>query len=64
MFCLLIGLCHQNVNKTSGDEFPPPTPEDLQGFWDMVMLQVVNIDTMFQEVDAMRQNNWKVNHSQ
>lgn len=39
---------------------PPPTPEDLQGFWEMVMLQVDNVDALFADLDTIRADNWQV----
>jgi len=32
--------------------------EDLQGFWEMVKLQVDDVYDMFIEIDMMRQNGW------
>lgn len=42
---------------------PPPTPADLQGFWEMVYLQVENVDALFAELETMRTNGWKVMRS-
>lgn len=50
-------MCHKNINQIEGEPFPT-TPEDLQGFWDMVMLQVTQIDQLFAELDNLRSNNW------
>jgi hypothetical protein len=33
---------------------------DLQGFWDMMMLQVENIDAAFDDLRQCRENGWKV----
>ncbi|KAJ8963089.1 hypothetical protein NQ318_018553 [Aromia moschata] len=57
------GLCTNNINQASssisvGEAFPT-TNEDLQGFWDMVMLQVDQVDALFKEIDCLRSNNWK-----
>lgn len=49
-----------SLNQTAGD-MPPPTPADLQGFWEMVLLQVDNVDSLYAELDKIRKNNWKVN---
>lgn len=54
-----IGLCNDNINQTKGD-MPPPTPADLQGFWEMVLLQVDNVDSLYADIDKMRANGWKV----
>ncbi|KAB0803276.1 hypothetical protein PPYR_00246 [Photinus pyralis] len=52
------GLCTNNLTQKSGEAFPT-TNEDLQGFWDMVLLQVEQIDQLFSEIDVIRLNNWK-----
>lgn len=52
------GLCTNNINRTAGEAYPT-TNEDLQGFWDMVMLQVDQVDAIFKEIDVLRNNNWK-----
>lgn len=52
------GLCTNNLTQKSGEAFPT-TNEDLQGFWDMVMLQVAQVDQLFKEIDVLRSNNWK-----
>lgn len=39
---------------------PPPTPADLQGFWEMVYLQVENVDALFADLEKLRANGWKV----
>lgn len=41
-------------------DMPPPTVADLQGFWEMVFLQVENIDSLFAELEKIRSNGWKV----
>ena len=33
--------------------------EDLQGFWDMIKIQVDNVEEMFTELELIRQNGWK-----
>ncbi|KAH8234325.1 hypothetical protein KR038_007689 [Drosophila bunnanda] len=52
------GLCHNNVNRSPEDEFPT-TADDLQGFWDMVYLQVVHLDSIFADIEQLKANNWK-----
>ncbi|XP_072394700.1 uncharacterized protein vlc isoform X2 [Diabrotica undecimpunctata] len=52
------GLCTNNINQTGGEAFPT-TNEDLQGFWDMVMLQVDQVDAIFKEIEELKANNWK-----
>ncbi|XP_031621902.1 uncharacterized protein LOC116339925 isoform X2 [Contarinia nasturtii] len=52
------GLCIDNINQITRD-MPPPTPADLQGFWEMVLLQVENVDYLYAELDKLRANGWK-----
>ncbi|XP_045508141.1 uncharacterized protein LOC123703969 [Colias croceus] len=52
------GLCYNNINER-GDEQFPTTLEDLQGFWDMVCLQVRNVDALYAHIDALKANNWQ-----
>lgn len=40
------------------DEPFPTTAQDLAGFWDMVMIQVDDIASLFDEINNLRQNNW------
>ncbi|KAF5307473.1 hypothetical protein FQR65_LT06828 [Abscondita terminalis] len=51
------GLCTNNLTQKAGEAFPT-TNEDLQGFWDMVLLQVDQVDELFREIDKLRANNW------
>lgn len=44
-----------------GEAFPT-TSQDLQGFWDMVMLQVDQVDALFKEIDTLKANNWNEVH--
>ncbi|XP_044740433.1 uncharacterized protein LOC123301659 [Chrysoperla carnea] len=53
------GLCHKNINQIEGEPFPT-TAEDLQGFWDMVMLQINQVNDLFKDLDELRENNWIV----
>lgn len=46
-----------DLNQVDGEAFPT-TNEDLQGFWDMVMLQVDQVDMLFKEIKALKANNW------
>ncbi|XP_052842659.1 uncharacterized protein LOC128256385 isoform X1 [Drosophila gunungcola] len=52
------GLCHNNVNRSPEDEFPT-TVDDLQGFWDMVYLQVKHVDSIFNDIERLKANDWK-----
>lgn len=52
------GLCYKNLNQSPDEKFQT-TCEDLRGFWDMVMLQVNDVDASFSEIDSFRRNGWK-----
>ncbi|XP_011301070.1 uncharacterized protein vlc [Fopius arisanus] len=52
------GLCHKNINQIPGEEFPT-TNEDLAGFWDMVMLQVVQVNDLFEHIDKLKRSQWQ-----
>jgi Guanylate-kinase-associated protein (GKAP) protein len=54
-----LGLCENNICR-SPDELFETKPEDLQGFWDMVMIQVDHVDSLFQEIELIKANDWKV----
>lgn len=41
-----------------GEEFPT-TNEDLAGFWDMVMLQVVQVNELFDQIEKLRKSQWQ-----
>ncbi|KAJ3648752.1 hypothetical protein Zmor_020530 [Zophobas morio] len=51
------GLCTNNITQSENEAFPT-TNEDLQGFWDMVMLQVDQVDALFKEIETLKNNNW------
>uniref|UniRef100_A0A182Y0I2 Uncharacterized protein n=1 Tax=Anopheles stephensi TaxID=30069 RepID=A0A182Y0I2_ANOST len=51
-------LCYTNLNQSPDEKFQT-TGEDLRGFWDMVMLQVNNVDASFAEIDSFRENGWR-----
>ncbi|KAH8357273.1 hypothetical protein KR084_011922 [Drosophila pseudotakahashii] len=57
------GLCHNNLNRSPEDEFPT-TVDDLQGFWDMVYLQVEHVDSIFADIEHLKANEWKVSAEQ
>ncbi|XP_046811645.1 disks large-associated protein 4 [Lucilia cuprina] len=52
------GLCHNNLNSSPEDQFPT-TVDDLQGFWDMVYLQVDHVDSIFADIENLKKNDWK-----
>ena len=51
------GLCRKNLTQASDEAFPT-TGQDLAGFWDMVNIQVQHIDSLFNEIQQLRDNNW------
>jgi hypothetical protein len=51
------GLCYENL--TPSMDGPQTLSGDLQGFWDMMMLQVDNIDAAFEDLQKCRANGWK-----
>eukprot|EP00112_Aurelia_sp_Birch-Aquarium-sp1_P010861 Seg230.23 transcript_id=Seg230.23/GoldUCD/mRNA.D3Y31 product="Disks large-associated protein 2" protein_id=Seg230.23/GoldUCD/D3Y31 len=50
-------LCIENMETPSGKKRPMST--DLEGFWDMVAIQVEDVSNMFEKIDELRKNNWK-----
>ncbi|KAJ6643791.1 Disks large-associated protein 1 [Pseudolycoriella hygida] len=52
------GLCHNNLVQMPDEKFPT-TSEDLQGFWDMLLLQVDHVDSLFAEIEEIKKNNWQ-----
>ncbi|XP_012535325.1 uncharacterized protein LOC105836083 [Monomorium pharaonis] len=52
------GLCQKNINQVPDEEFPT-TNEDLAGFWDMVMLQVVQVNELFDQIENLRKSQWQ-----
>lgn len=52
-FSVLVDQCeNQNVD-------PPIKPEDLEGFWSMVYLQVDNCNIRFDKLKEWKENEWK-----
>ncbi|KAG5681880.1 hypothetical protein PVAND_011287 [Polypedilum vanderplanki] len=51
------GLCEENLKPNT--DGPQTLAGDLQGFWDMMMLQVDNIDAAYKEIQECRENGWK-----
>ncbi|XP_046553193.1 serine/arginine repetitive matrix protein 2-like isoform X1 [Haliotis rubra] len=50
-------LCSQHMYPKAGEK--ETKWEDLQGFWDMIKIQVDSVDDLFAEITLMRQNGWK-----
>ena len=44
-------------SQEPGEQFPT-TNEDLAGFWDMVKLQIDQIDKLFSEIERHRKAGW------
>lgn len=57
------GLCHSNMTSTQEGQFQV-TCEDLEGFWDLVMIQVSDVETLFAELTLLRSNGWKESKTQ
>jgi len=57
---LINGTLINNIfqNQMPGEEFPT-TNQDLAGFWDMVMLQVVQVNELFDQIDKLRKSQWQ-----
>lgn len=53
-------MCFKNINHVSDNGKFMTTDEDLQGFWDMLLLQVNDIDVKHKEIEWMKANNWEV----
>ncbi|KAJ6632861.1 Guanylate kinase-associated protein mars, partial [Pseudolycoriella hygida] len=51
-FLALISQCEEGTSK------PPVLPEDLEGFWSMVYMQVENCNDRFNKLVTLRENNW------
>ncbi|XP_065053311.1 disks large-associated protein 1-like [Rhopilema esculentum] len=50
-------LCNENIENSPGKKRPMST--DLEGFWDMVSIQVEDVNRMFDNLEELRNNNWK-----
>jgi hypothetical protein len=51
-------LCDKNLTQDVNEQYKT-TSEDLAGFWDLVMIQIEDIQRMFTEIEALRRNGWK-----
>lgn len=51
------GLCHKCINQHPDEPFPT-TAEDLQGFWDMLLLQVDQVHNTFQHLEKLKAVGW------
>lgn len=50
-------LCYEHMNPSVDGKLLKW--QDLQGFWDMIKIQVDNVEEMFTELELIRQNGWK-----
>lgn len=48
----------EQCKKTEYEE-KPITCEDLHGFWDMVYIQVIDLDKRFNNLNVLKANNWQ-----
>ena len=53
----LISECEKQVD---GNNTTSASSEDLQCFWGMTRLQIDDVEKTFHELDALRENSWKV----
>lgn len=51
-------LCNLNAGVTISEDDKIPTKADLEGFWDLVMLQIVDVDSNFSHIQKLRNNGW------
>ncbi|KAI9553990.1 hypothetical protein GHT06_019261 [Daphnia sinensis] len=54
-FTQFAGLVNQFESKTGEKEI---TATDLEGFWEMIYLQVSDVDKKFEELEKLKQNGW------
>ncbi|XP_022254177.1 uncharacterized protein LOC106469893 isoform X2 [Limulus polyphemus] len=52
------GLCKKNLNQNLTEPFPT-TVSDLAGFWDMVLLQVADVQDTLTNIEILKANNWQ-----
>lgn len=51
-------LCDLNAGITIAADGKIPTKADLEGFWDLVNLQIVDVDSNFVHIQKLRKNGW------
>ncbi|EFX72494.1 hypothetical protein DAPPUDRAFT_227521 [Daphnia pulex] len=54
-FTQFAGLVNDFENKTGEKEI---TPTDLEGFWEMIYLQVSDVDKKFADLTKLKENSW------
>ena len=53
-------LCHESKKPGQEGQPPPPNHTDLAGFWDLVLIQVTDLDNSYDCIERMRLNNWQL----
>jgi len=51
-------LCFKNISQSDCEQFKT-TNDDLEGFWDLVSIQVIDIMETFNEIDYLCATGWK-----
>ncbi|XP_027856597.1 disks large-associated protein 2 isoform X6 [Xiphophorus couchianus] len=49
-------LCQQNLDPSA---MPRPTSQDLAGFWDLLQLSVDDVNMKFDQLQQIKNNNWR-----
>uniref|UniRef100_A0A3Q3AQU0 DLG associated protein 2 n=1 Tax=Kryptolebias marmoratus TaxID=37003 RepID=A0A3Q3AQU0_KRYMA len=49
-------LCQQNLDPSA---MPRPTSQDLAGFWDLLQLSIDDVSMKFDQLQQIKNNNWK-----
>ncbi|CAD5122616.1 DgyrCDS11028 [Dimorphilus gyrociliatus] len=52
-------LCRKNMTQGDNVKFAT-TNQDLAGFWDLISIQIADVDSLFDEVEKLRKNNWRL----
>uniref|UniRef100_A0A8C6Q007 DLG associated protein 2 n=1 Tax=Nothobranchius furzeri TaxID=105023 RepID=A0A8C6Q007_NOTFU len=50
-------LCQQNLDPSA---MPRPTSQDLAGFWDLLQLSIDDVTMKFDQLQRIKNNNWKL----
>ncbi|XP_034078419.1 disks large-associated protein 2 isoform X3 [Gymnodraco acuticeps] len=50
-------LCQQNLDPSA---MPRPTSQDLAGFWDLLQLSIDDVTMKFDQLQQIKNNNWRV----
>uniref|UniRef100_A0A3B5QZP0 DLG associated protein 2 n=1 Tax=Xiphophorus maculatus TaxID=8083 RepID=A0A3B5QZP0_XIPMA len=49
-------LCQQNLDPSA---MPRPTSQDLAGFWDLLQLSIDDVNMKFDQLQQIKNNNWR-----